>query len=55
MGLLDDVFGKNEINQLKSQLLETSNEILRLESAISEQNNSNNELAIQIHAQKSAC
>lgn len=51
MGLLDDVFGKNEINQLKSQLLEKSNEILRLESEISEQNISNNELASQINAQ----
>lgn len=54
MGLLDDVFGKNEINRLKSLLLEKSNEILRHESAISEQNKSKNELAIQISAQENA-
>jgi len=52
MGLFDDVFGKNEINQLKSQLLEKSKEILRLESEIFEQNTSNNELAIQINDQE---
>jgi len=52
MGLLDDVFGKNQINQLKSQLLEKSNEILRLELEITEQNTRTNELAIQITAQE---
>jgi hypothetical protein len=37
MGLFDDVFGKNKINQLKRKLLEKNNVILRLESFISNQ------------------
>ncbi len=52
MGLLDDVFGRNEINQLKNQLLEKSNEILRLESQISNLTASNSELADEINSQQ---
>jgi hypothetical protein len=35
MGLLDDFFGKDEINQLKKQLIEKTNEVTRLESSLS--------------------
>lgn len=52
MGLLDDVFGKNEINQLKNQLLEKGNVILRLESQISNITASNSELADEINSQQ---
>jgi chromosome segregation ATPase len=34
MGLLDDFFGKEEINQLKKQLIEKTNEVTRLESSL---------------------
>lgn len=54
MGLLDDVFGKNEINQLKRQLLEKSNDILRLESHVSELATRNSELATEINATEKA-
>lgn len=50
MGLLDDVFGKNEINKLKNQLLEKSNEILRLESQISSLTASNGDLLDEINS-----
>lgn len=36
MGLLDDFFGKEEINQLKNQLIEKTNEVTRLESHVAE-------------------
>ena len=35
MGLLDDFFGKDEINQLKKQLIEKTHEVTRLESSLS--------------------
>ena len=35
MGLLDDFFGKDEINQLKKQLIDKTNEVIRLESSLS--------------------
>lgn len=54
MGLLDNVFGRNEINQLKSQLLEKSNVILLLESNISDLISSNNELANEINGHQKA-
>ena len=40
MGLLDDLFGKDEINQLKKQLIEKTNEVTRLESSLSTLTNS---------------
>ena len=40
MGLLDDFFGKDEINQLKKQLIEKTNEVTRLESSLSTLTNS---------------
>ena len=40
MGLLDDFFGKDEINQLKKQLIEKTNEVTRLESSLSSLTNS---------------
>ena len=40
MGLLDDFFGKEEINQLKKQLIEKTNEVTRLESSLSTLTNS---------------
>ena len=40
MGLLDDLFGKEEINQLKKQLIEKTNEVTRLESSLSTLTNS---------------
>ena len=40
MGLLDDFFGKDEINQLKKQLIEKTNEVSRLESSLSSLTNS---------------
>jgi septal ring factor EnvC (AmiA/AmiB activator) len=40
MGLLNDFFGKDEINQLKKQLIEKTNEVTRLESSLSTLTNS---------------
>lgn len=40
MGLLDDFFRKDEINQLKKKLIEKTNEVTRLESSLSTQTNS---------------
>ena len=40
MGLLDDFFGKDEINQLKKQLIEKTNEVTHLESSLSTLTNS---------------
>ena len=40
MGLLDDFFGKDEINQLKKQLIEKINEVTHLESSLSTLTNS---------------
>ncbi|WP_291915661.1 hypothetical protein [Limnohabitans sp.] len=40
MGLLDDFFGKDEINQLKKQLIEKTNEVTRLEYSLSTLTNS---------------
>jgi chromosome segregation ATPase len=40
MGLLDDLFGKEEINQLKKQLIEKTNEVTRLETSLSTLTNS---------------
>lgn len=40
MGLLDDFFGKDEINQLKKELIEKTNEVTRLESSLSTLTNS---------------
>jgi chromosome segregation ATPase len=40
MGLLDEFFGKDEINQLKKQLIEKTNEVTRLESSLSTLTNS---------------
>ena len=38
MGLLDGLFGKDEINQLQQQLLEKNQEFVRLSSQLAEQN-----------------
>ena len=40
MGLLDDFFGKDEINQLKKQLIDKTNEVTRLESSLATLTNS---------------
>jgi hypothetical protein len=40
MGLLDDFFGKEEIKQLKKQMIEKTNEVNRLELHLAELNNS---------------
>jgi chromosome segregation ATPase len=45
MGLLDDFFGKDEINQLKKQLIEKTNEVTRLESSLSTL--TNNQMAFE--------
>lgn len=52
MGLLDDVFGKNEINQLKNQLIDKGKDILQLESQIAELITSNNDLASDLNRQR---
>ncbi len=54
MGLLDDVFGRNEINQLKGQLIEKNNAILQLETRISELIGESKGLGDQVQSQLKA-
>ena len=49
MALLNDIFGKAEINQLKAQLIEKTNHVTRLDSSLSKLTNSYQALEQQVH------